>query len=326
MASYLKIGTSGQISGSTLDSLGPCFAPCIPDIQLNSLSSNDLITKISYFQGSTFQPNAATTAIFSSKIDSQLSLLTSQTDKENFIFNTLQDTALFATGLSSIISTTTMQTVGNGLLNQVLSSKDTSCSTIQTERLGVGDDSTIQSKIQSLQTFYLQAYSTSGSQIGRKKRAITSLTCQNLYDLSNSLATLDSVTLSTLSTAEFTKCKTFFSTYTWSNNQASTLASILLQTYSSYSSISDNDLAYYSTILTGLSPSDLLSLKFVSLNTIAALGKVNTWSSIQLSALVTAMEGNGNYPSSPDVLNSMKNLACGITSTEWKNLPESVVS
>ena len=69
-----------------MDSLGPCFAPCIPDKQLNDLSSSDMITKISYFQGSTFQPNAATAAIFSSKIDSQLSLLTSQTDKENLIF------------------------------------------------------------------------------------------------------------------------------------------------------------------------------------------------------------------------------------------------
>ena len=98
------MGINGSMSGSTLDSLGPCFASHLSDKHLHALNASELISKISYFQGANFQPNKATAEIFSSKIDSYLNSTTSHSEKENLIFNTLQDTALFVSDLKKFVS------------------------------------------------------------------------------------------------------------------------------------------------------------------------------------------------------------------------------
>ena len=87
-----------------LDSLGVCFANNINDTELSSLSSNDLVSKIQYFIGSQFQPNQATSDIFTQKLDTYMKNITTQSVKEDLIFNTLQDSALFLSNFSSVVS------------------------------------------------------------------------------------------------------------------------------------------------------------------------------------------------------------------------------
>jgi hypothetical protein len=118
-----------------------------------------------------------------------------------------------------------------------------------------------------------------------------------------------------------------YSTYSWSSDQAVTLVTLMKANYSgSVSTIPDGDLAYYSTFLIGLSPSDLSTLTITSLNTINALGLVSTWSNAQLTSLVSAIKANGNSVSSSSVLIQMKNLACGIPSSDWSTMTSSTVS
>ena len=100
----------------------------------------------------------------------------------------------------------------------------------------------------------------------------------------------------------------FFSTYAWSVDQATKLVDLMKSNYGSLTSIPDADLAYFGTILIGLSPSELSTLNIMSLNTINALGLVNTWSNEQLTALISVIKAKGNSVASPSVLIQMKNF------------------
>ena len=95
---------TGILAADQLDSLGPCFASNIPDNDLSLLSSDDIISKITFFVGDTFQPNQATADIFTSKIDAAVKSLNSTAYVEDLVFNTLQDAAIFATNISKIVS------------------------------------------------------------------------------------------------------------------------------------------------------------------------------------------------------------------------------
>ena len=85
-----------------------------------------------------------------------------------------------------------MQTKGHALISQAISSKDTTSSSIQEQRLGVGNDSYIKAKLDSLKTSFrdslLGSSSSSSSSSGkRRKRGVSSstpLTCANLHSLS----------------------------------------------------------------------------------------------------------------------------------------------
>jgi hypothetical protein len=194
-----------------LDSLGPCLASNINDTDLSSLSSSDVISKIQYFIGSQFQPSQVTSDIFTQKLDTYIQNLTTQSSKETLIFDTLQDTAIFLSSFNTLVSNvriyfiltshrffknlfffkTTMQTKGQALISQAISSKDTTSSSIQEQRLGVGNDSYIKAKLDSLKTTFrdsLLGSSSSSSVSGkRRKRGVSSsspLTCDNLYSLS----------------------------------------------------------------------------------------------------------------------------------------------
>ena len=229
-----------------------------------------------------------------------------------------------------------MQSKGPSLISQAISSYDTSSASVKEQRLGVGNDTNIQSKLDSLKTVFhdslLGAYSasTSGTSGKRRRRSISSsnpLTCANLYSMSSasSLSSLTASDLSTLSTSEFTNCQSLYSTFSWSSSQASALISVMNRNYSGgISTIPDSDLAYYSTFLIGLTPSQLQTLTITSTNTINALGLVTTWTNTQLTSLVTAIKSNGNSLSS--VLSQMKNLACGIASSDWSTIPTTTVS
>ena len=219
-----------------------------------------------------------------------------------------------------------MKTNGNSLLSQAITTKDTSSDSIKTLRLGVGNDSYIQKKVDALKFAYYYAY-TGTTSSKRRKRAITSLTCSDLYSLSNTLSIISASKLSTLTSTEFSNCITFYSTYAWSVSQAGALSTLMLNQYSNdVTTIPDSELAYYSTIMIALTPAQLATLKISSLNTLNAFGLVNTWSNDQLASLVTAIKTNGDSLTSSDVLSQMKNLACGVSSSDWSTIPASVIS
>ena len=85
-----------------------------------------------------------------------------------------------------------MQTKGSALISQAISSKDTTSSSIQQQRLGVGNDTYINAKLESLKKAYRDSLlgsssSTSSTSGKRRKREVSSsspLTCNNLYSLS----------------------------------------------------------------------------------------------------------------------------------------------
>jgi hypothetical protein len=85
-----------------------------------------------------------------------------------------------------------MKTKGSALITQAISSKDTTSSSIQQQRLGVGNDSYINAKLESLKKAYRDSLLGSGSSTSstngkRRKREVSSsspLTCNSLYSLS----------------------------------------------------------------------------------------------------------------------------------------------
>ena len=197
----------------------------------------------------------------------------------------------------------------------------------------MGSDSYLASKLDSLKSTFHDALvgkSISQSVSGkRRKRSISTsdpLTCNTLYSFSSasSLSSLTASDLSTLSQSEFTNCMSLYSTYSWSSTQSAALVTLMKANYSGgVSSIPEGDLAYYSTFLIGLTTTELQSLTITSLNTINALGLVNKWSNDQLTSIVAAVKANGN--SLTNVLNQMKNLACGISESDWSTISTSTV-
>ena len=104
---FLKKNVSGSstFTADMLGSLGICFASNINDTDFSSLSSSDIVNQIAYFKGGNFQPNQATSDIFTQKLNSYINTnVTTQSAREDAIFNTLQDASLFLSNLSQLVS------------------------------------------------------------------------------------------------------------------------------------------------------------------------------------------------------------------------------
>lgn len=81
------MGSATTINGSTLDSLGSCFAAYVPSMYLSQLSATDFYSRISVFKSAAFQPNSTIADVIKSKLSAVYATLTSQSDIQTFINN-----------------------------------------------------------------------------------------------------------------------------------------------------------------------------------------------------------------------------------------------
>lgn len=164
--------------------------------------------------------------------------------------------------------------------------KDTTDSSNQMCRLGLSNDKTQKSLIDSVAKYYVSVYLKSLSGTQRKRRATQTLTCTDINNLSGSLNALTVDQLGNILVSDFKSCQTVLglSSNSWSSEQLATLATTAKSAYSNnVATISDSNLISLNSILLGLSDTDIASLVFSNTNSIQTLGSLTGWSSSQVN-------------------------------------------
>lgn len=173
-------------------------------------------------------------------------------------------------------------------MTRIQSARDTTDSEIQKCRFGVFNDASTLDIVTSVQDSFVTGYiSTLSSNKRRQLRSSTTLTCDDLNNLSTSLNSINATYLATISTTDYVACQSLLgdSNNQWSTEQLAALVAKAKEVYPDLSTVSDTNIAELNSICLGFSDTDLALLRFNALSSISALGALTSWTSTQVTNL-----------------------------------------
>ncbi len=238
---------------------------------------------LSYFPnvGRTFQPDSNETT----SITNKLSLLArQQTSVEDFVLLSLGDLGLFYANISGL-NATKLKAYGANLIDTVKSNRDPDDAAVQACRFGLENDLSVLASIESVQDSFVTAYVSSLNSRRRRRSVKSTLTCDDLNNLSGSLSSLSASQLN-VEDSVFVACQQLLGSASngWSSEQLASLVAVAKSVYpTGLVSLSDANIASLNSILLGYSSSELAQLNFGQLSSISALGALSAWTADQVS-------------------------------------------
>jgi len=306
------VPNKANIKATDLDSLGTCFAALIPSDYLDSLSTANFKSQLSYFNLNSFQPNSSVIPSIKTKLEAIYNSLTSDTDRTTFISD-VGSIIVYMDG--SIISDTIRKTSLSSVLTNIKNSRDLTSSDVQKCRIGSDDDSTATTKNQETKKSFVSAVFSVTNK--KKRQAATTLTCDLVNTIISAIDTVQPAQFTAMSMSEFTSC---IQVLGQNSNQMSSDQYAALAAKVPITSLTDSDILTYNKILTGYSSTDLAKLTVTSVGSIQALGKIQSFTAAQQTSLVSAIKGNGSITATQ--FSYMGNLACGLSQTDLNSISD----
>lgn len=151
----------------------------------------------------------------------------------------------------------------------------------------------------------------------RRKRATTTITCDDIKQLGTSGSQITASQIATLTTTEFDGCAEYLNTLTgWASDRRDALAARAKATWGSDTSTwtADQVRMAGSAVVSALTESEIGTLALTGTSTASAVGQENYYTPAKLLALFNRyLASNGKSASTltSDDLNAMNNIACG---------------
>ncbi|CAF0949002.1 unnamed protein product [Brachionus calyciflorus] len=293
------VPTPANIRAIHLGYLGPCFASSIPVEYLTALADADFKSQINYFTSEAFQPNSTITPVLKTKLTS---LYNAQSDKSLFI-NDIGSLITFMD--TSSVPRASLRSLATSALTKIKSQKDLNTEDVRKCRLGSGSDSEAKTSIDAWKSHLVNSVFQTSSKKKRQVAATNSLTCATVNSLSSALDLIPVEYLQNMPIAELKSCAQTFgsSDIKLTSNQITTLANRVAIT-----DLTDSDIPIYGKIMSGYTAANLANLQNLSIASIQALGKINSFSNEQLNKIIAKI---GTIDT--DKLSVMGNLVCGLS-------------